>query len=180
MIAKSSMIFRMVVAISLIQTLLVLVTKAGGMENVTKVYTFVVDYSLPLKDAVKTGRYDHAEKNITDEHFPAKKDEQGLKEKSFTLYHFGYDTEYTESDWVIAQMNKDGNRPATIRELLAFAKANPDLQRNFPIVALRSVWVGLGRKRVACLGGFSSGRAISLRQLDTLWPGKSRFLAVSK
>ncbi|MCI0479541.1 hypothetical protein L0Y59_03270, partial [Candidatus Uhrbacteria bacterium] len=51
------------------------------------------------------------------------------------LKHFGRDT---TSEANIAEMDKLGYRPATHLEAYAFAKANPELQRQFWIVALGS------------------------------------------
>ncbi|MEK7061874.1 MAG: hypothetical protein AAB957_01290, partial [Patescibacteria group bacterium] len=94
------------------------------------------------------------------------------------LYHFG---KKTESDWVIAEMAKDGKRPATLRELLAFRENNPELQRKFPIIALGSVWVGRdGYRRVVYLYRYHSERDLSLYWYESDWLGFCRFLGVSK
>ena len=142
-----------------------------------EVFTFIVDYSRSLKDSITAGSYNWVNDDITEEHFPAKPEEQGTKEQSFTLYHFGKDT---ESDWVIAQMDKDGKRPATIRELLAFGEKNPELQRQFPIIALKSLWVNRNRhRRYSCLFGRSGRRSVLLHWYGYRWRGHCRFLAVS-
>lgn len=138
----------------------------------------VVDYSRPIKDGIKAGKYDYINENITEKHFPVSKDEHGRKEQTFTLYHFGNGV---ESDYAIAQMEKDGKRPATLRELLAFGEANPELQRQFSIIALGSVWVGRsGDNYFAYLGSGSDGRGLGLSWYSSGWGDRCRFLAVGK
>ena len=205
MATKSSVISGMGVAMSLVQSLVTAVKKAGGTDEDVhrlttadsngvwdkiagvivgagkkfgEVFTLIVDYSLSLADAIKAGGYDYANSNITDEHFPADKAEQGKKEQSFVLYHF---SKGMDSDLLIAQMDADGKRPATVHELLAFGKANPELQRQFPIIALKSVWVNRGGSRnVAYLSRCGSERRVGLDYCDGRWDGDCRFLAVSK
>jgi undecaprenyl-diphosphatase len=52
------------------------------------------------------------------------------------LFHFNRDI---SSEDAIAEMDKDGFRPATLAELLALGEAQPELQKQFPIIALSSV-----------------------------------------
>lgn len=78
-------------------------------------------------------------------------------------------------------MAKDGKRPATLRELLAFGEANPELQREFPIIALGSVWVyRRGDRRVVCLGRYGSERRLRLDWYEYCWLACCRFLIVGK
>lgn len=205
MATKSSVISGMGVAMSLVQSLVGAVKKAGGTDEdihrlttpeangvwekiaqaivhagrrFGEVFPVVVDYSRSLKDSIAAGCYDWVNSGITQEHFPAEKDEQGTKEQSFTLYHFG---EETESNWVIAQMDRDGKRPATIRELLAFGEANPEFQGYFPVIALKSVWVCRGGDHAcADIGSRSGKRYLDLNWYNHRWHGNCRFLAVSK
>lgn len=209
MSAKSNMVSGMGVALSLVQTLVASVRKAGahvGMseeeadkqlhrlttteangvwdkiasviveagKKISQVSTLVVDYGRSVKDGVAAGKYDYANDNITEENFPPAEHEKGKKEQTFTLYHFGKDV---DSDYAIAQMEK---RPATLRELLAFGEAHPELQRDFPIIVLGSVWVDHGRRRLAYLDGCGSGRYLSLSYDGGRWRALCRFLGVGK
>jgi len=177
MASKSNVISGMGVAMSLVQTLVGAVKKAGGTDEdihrlttadangvwdkiaglimeagkkAREIFTLVVDYGRSVKDGVKAGCYDCANPDITEGNFPAGKNEQGKKEQSFTLYHFGKDM---GSNGAIAKMQEDGKRPATLRELLAFGQAHPELQREFPIIALGSVWAHpYGSRYVPYLG----------------------------
>lgn len=149
-------------------------------KKVAQVFTLVVDYTRSVKDSIAVGKYDwkDKDKDITDKNFPLAEHEVGTKEQMFTLYHFGKNT---QSDWVIAQMAKDGKHPATLRELLAFGEDNPELQREFPIIALGSVWVGRdGGRRVPCLGRDDWRRRLGLGWYGSGWGGDCRFLGVGK
>ena len=78
-------------------------------------------------------------------------------------------------------MDEAGYRPATLAELLALGESQPELQRQFPIIALGSVWRGaFGRRRVACLYVPGYGRRLNLYYLDNDWRAHCRFLAVRK
>lgn len=86
-----------------------------------------------------------------------------------------------ESDTALAELDKMGLRPATLPELLAFGAKYPDKQREFPIVALGSVWRDLcGDRVVAYLGCDSSKRDLYLDRLVYRWSAPFRFAAVRK
>jgi hypothetical protein len=98
--------------------------------------------------------------------------------QELALFHFG---KTMSSDLVSAEMDKEGYEPATIWDLLAFAKKEPNLQRQFPIVALKSVWQDPGRyRRVPCLYGDVDGRDLDLGYLGSDWGGGCHFLARRK
>lgn len=140
--------------------------------------TILVDYDQVLQDAIAEGYYDWSNSDITEEHFPRGEDEKGIKEQTFTLYHFGKDA---KTDWVIGQMEKDHKRPAGLRELLVYGKANPEIQRYFPIFELKDVWVlRSGNRRFAYLSEWDSERELSLNWDVNAWRGHCRFLAVSE
>jgi hypothetical protein len=84
------------------------------------------------------------------------------------------------SEAAIAEMDRLGYRPATHLEAYAFAKANPDLQSQFWIVALGSSAVRGGGRYVAMLRGASGGRLLGAYWFDRVWNGLYRFLAVRK
>lgn len=207
MATKSSVVSGMGVGVSIIQTLVSCVKKAGGSDEdihrlatpdaegdgtwqkiaqviveagkkIGQIFTLVVDYGRSVKAGILAGKYDYANDNIAEENFPKAEHEQGKKEQVFTLYHFD---KSTESDLVITQMEKDGKRPATLRELISFGEKYPELQRQFPIIALGSVWLDrLGSRRVPYLGSAGSRRDLDLNWYDGSWDGRCRFLAVSK
>lgn len=144
-------------------------------KKVREICLLAVDYTRSLRDAVAAGRYDYVNENIKEDDFPAHEHEQGKKEVAFRLFHFN---RYIESDEAIVEMDKQGFRPASLREMLVYREANSDLQRQFPIIALLSVWVDpiSGRRSVPALWG--SG--LCLDDFGHRWSSHYRFLAVRK
>lgn len=142
-----------------------------------EVFTLVVDYGRSVKDGVVAGKYDYADSKISDYCFPPTEYERGAKGQFFMIYHFGIRVDY---QYVIAEMEKDGNRPATLRELLALGEAKPDLQRQFTINALGSEFVSYPGHAMAYLWGYGSKRYLHLRYYKDSYTSNQYFLAVSK
>ena len=127
--------------------------------------------------------------NIIDAHFPP---EQGAATASviltpLNLHRDGEERITTEEAQkrMAALRSPDapqGFRPATIREGRAFAKANPEFQRQFSVVALGSSWVDLrGYRSVPCFNGWDGERGLDLCWTDDYdWGVGWRFLAVRK
>ena len=93
------------------------------------------------------------------------------------LKHFGRNS---TSEEYIAEMNKLGYRPATHREAHAFAKANPNLQCQFWIMALGSSSVCGDNRCIAVLRSGSGGRLLDGYWFDGKWSSDDRFLFVRK
>jgi len=139
-------------------------------------FYIVVDYSKSLAQMIQSGNYDWVNDNITSSHFPIQV--QGKAELNPELIHYG---KYMDSDDIVRDMDNRGLRPATLPELLAFGATYPDKQREFPIVALGSVWrYWYGSRDVACLYGVGSGRGLGLVVWGSGWYDGYRFLAVRK
>lgn len=155
--------------------------KKGGnsTEKEKEVFTIVVDYSRNLTDSIEAGSYNWVNKDISEENFPTSKNEVAKKELRSTLYHFNKSVVFY---YAIAQMEKDGKRPATLKELLAFGETYPKLQMEFKIVAFGSVWVDHdGNRSVACLDSSPrSGRDLDWDWYDDSYDNDCRFLAVEK
>jgi hypothetical protein len=105
-------------------------------------FPVVVNYNRTIEQLVKAGKYDWSNPDITSKNFPSNK--KGNAQVSIQLVHF--DRTMT-SDEVLKELDKQGLRPATLPELLAFGAKYPDKQREFPIVALGSVWRSRGGDR---------------------------------
>ncbi len=126
-----------------------------------------------LNELITLGKYDWVDENITDVNFPIPEGFAfGLEPK---LYHFN---RYISSRNVIKEMEKDGFRPATIWDLLDYGAKNPELQRQFPIVALGSVEQMDSLRRVAYFSRRGVARILVLSWFEDDWPGQFRFLAV--
>lgn len=97
--------------------------------------------------------------------------------KIFLVKHFNREI---KSEEAIAEMDKQGYRPATHLEMYAFQKANPALQSRFWIIALGSFAV-LGDDRcVTVLRGASRERIFDVDWFDDGWGTGCRFLFVRK
>lgn len=210
MATKSNVISGMGVAMSLVQSLVAAVKKAGGSDEyihhlVTPeaddiwekiastiveacrkgdvFFDLVVDYSRSLKDSIAAGSYDWVNKDITEENFPAEKDERGKKKVTFRPFCFNFNPDI-KSEEIIRKMKDEGYRPANIRELLAFGEANPELQKKFRIIALGSIWVDRNRNRYLTYLGSDpvnpGRRHLLLARHDINIDGRCRFLAVKE
>lgn len=83
------------------------------------------------------------------------------------------------SDEVIVSAEREGYRPATLREALAFIAANPDLQLTRWIVVLGSFAFDDGGDRcVPCFGADDGERKLDDGWFDDEWRAGSFFLLV--
>ena len=121
----------------------------------------VVNYDKTIKRGIIDSRCDVYSNKITAPHFPRKKWEIGSKKTKFFLYSFSLDT---ETNWIIDQMKKQRDRPATLRELLAFGSVGL-LRDRMRVIALGSSW----NLEVPYLGHCLSGRHIGLHPNDEGW-----------
>ncbi len=142
------------------------------------VFTLKVNYGQSVEKALKAGDYDWADENFTSRNFPPTR--RGTDTVELHLIRFN---KVMTSDAVIKKLDTQGLRPATIEELLAFG-VNPEtrnLQRQFKIIALASVWQNSnGRRNVPVLCKLACGRVADLLWFGFEWLSLYRFLAVSK
>ena len=156
----------------------------GTIEVVTKMICFIVrtltlliDETKSVDELVKAGEFDWVSDNITSANFPNPANGTAGNHE-LALFHFG---KTMSSDAVKAEMDKEGYEPANAWDLLAFAKKEPNLQRQFPTVALKNVWQDPDRyRRVPYLYGSAGDRHLDLDCLDVDWGGRCRFLARRK
>ena len=146
-----------------------LIIKAGQMARNT--FRVVADYARSVEDGVKAGNYNWSNSAITSSNFPSTR--KGTSEVNIHLIHFNKNM---NTDQVLSELDKQGLRSAELLELLAFGVAYPEKQREFPIVALGSVW----HRRVPCLVRGDSERYLDLRWIDSGWYEIYRFAAVRK
>jgi len=139
-------------------------------------YLVEIDYSDTLEQRLAAGRYDWKNSDITEKHFPVKGEGQIKLDLELAHYAKNMNTEA-----VLAVIDAQGYRSATIEELLAFGAAYPELQREFPIIALGSVWRNrLGNRYVACLYRDGNERNLNLNWIEDDWYVHCRFLVVRK
>ncbi|MEK9179951.1 MAG: hypothetical protein AAB897_00880 [Patescibacteria group bacterium] len=143
-----------------------------------EVFRVTVDYSMTIEQMIAAGRYDWQNNDVNDKHFPIPPSKRGKQEVAIELIKFDRDMESNE---VLRELDKMGLRSAELPELLAFGAAYPEKQREFPVVALGSVWhYWDGDRGVACLCRHAGGRYLDLRWWCGRWFSHGRFAAVSK
>ena len=170
---------------SLIERIAALIVEAGKPEKLAEnCYRVVVDYERSLAQMITAGKYDYANSDITAQNFPIQGSGpstgsgQAKQEVVVELVHYGRDM---ETDAVLKDLESKGMRPATLPELLSFGSTNPEKQREFPIIALGSVWRHrIGNRRVAYLDRWVAKRKLNLSWIDVGWHDGCRFAAVRK
>lgn len=139
-------------------------------------FAVTVNRDLSLADMIAAGQYDWLDSGITAERFPVSG--SGASEVEIVLVHFGRDM---STDAVLKELDVRGYRPAKIEELLALGAAQPELQRQYPIIALASVWRDpRGYRRVAYLDGTGAERYLRLHWYVHGWRDVCRFAAIRK
>lgn len=134
-----------------------------------------IDCGQSLAEMISAGKYDWKNEHITAEHFPVKG--KGKKEIEITLFHFG---RKITSKPVIVEIDKEGYRPAIIEELLALGSTYPELQEQFPIVALGSVWRISDGHRILFIDWRDSVRRLGIYWFEDDFYERCRFAAVRK
>jgi hypothetical protein len=144
-----------------------------------RAFDLSVDYSRSLAEVVAAGNYSYANNNITEENFPTDKgDSAAVQVVEAILLPLD---RLTESDDVLGELERMGLRPGTMFELAHFGEQHPDIQRQFPVVALGSVWAGPGGgRRVGYLWEDDVSRRLGLSWFGGRWGAVCRFLAFRK
>jgi|AntRauTorcE11897_2_1112592.scaffolds.fasta_scaffold16261_3 hypothetical protein len=148
-------------------------------KNPKPTIVLTVNYSQNVEKMIANGNYNWQNSDITEKHFPLPAELIGKKvEISTKLY---YCSKNISSKNAIAEMDKDGYRPATLAELLVLGETNPELQRQAPIIALGSVWQSAsGSRYVPCLSVVDGRRGLRLSWFGGDWSASYSFLAVRK
>ncbi len=140
------------------------------------IYRLIVNYDQPITDAIAAGKYDWVNNDITQKNFPTNR--SGKAEVEIELVHFNRVVSTKEA---LAELDKRGLRPAELHELLAFGANHPELQREFPIIGLASVWQdSYGSRFCPYLFWSGSERYLRLFWLGSGWSVYCRFAAVRK
>jgi len=145
-----------------------------AIASITHSYSVLLDATKSLADLITLGRYDWINPDITAEHFPVKS--RGKRNVRVELW---WPNKYFKNgDEVIAELAKLNDelaqknasyryRFAFIEELLALGASQPELQRQFPIAALGSIWLVSDRiRRFACLYGGGAERVLGLGWME--------------
>lgn len=145
-------------------------------SSITHSFKVFVDEITPIETLLRECDLSWGNENITSKNFPTV--EGGKKEKrEVVIFNFKKDM---SSEAVVFEMDKAGYRAGTIRELLALALKEPDLQKDFPIVALGSSAKIDASRPLGCLSSDGGNRCLCLESLGGIWAVGYRFLAVRK
>ena len=145
-----------------------------AVKQVKNLYTVCVDYTMRIDDLVVEGNYDWSNGDITSDHFPSSRTSKADVE--IELIHLN---RIISSDEAVKELDRVGLRPAKAHELLAFGAKYPEIQREFPIVALGSVWRDSDDdRRVVFLGRDGAERDANLNWFENDWNDNCRFAAV--
>jgi len=140
-------------------------------------YPLSVDYGRSVEDGVKTGRYNWADSDITSHNFPTKR--KGAAEVA--VVELTYFNRVISTDEALRELDRMGCRPAELHVLLAFGEKYPEVQHEFPVVALGSVWQSRsGDRLVPYLRRHGSRRHLYLYWVGYDWDEIYRFAAVRK
>ena len=143
-------------------------------------YPVFMDYEITIEEAVKRGRYDWTNSNITSDNFPTK--QIGKAKLEVELVRFRRRISTKEA---LEEFDLMGRRPAEPKELLALGAQYPNLQRKFPIVELGFIWRcfiwrSRGYRYVLCLSRMGLRRNLSLCEVGRGWNVIWRFATVRK
>jgi hypothetical protein len=146
------------------------------IKSAKSLYVVAMNYATSIEVLVKRGKYNWSNSNITTKNFPTKY--TGKSDLEIDLVHFN---RIISSEDVITELDKMGLRPVEAGELLKFGIKYPDVQKDFPIVALGLVWRDLGGNReVLCLLRNGVERNASLNYFAGAWDDYYRFAATRK
>ena len=161
---------------SLAEKAQVMIDAFEGSLPANPAYPTSINYEMSIEELLRLGKYDWSNNDITSKHFPTKR--TGEADITIELVHFGRNI---GSDDAIKELDRMGLRPAEACELLKFGEKHPDVQREFPIAALGSVWRYLsGYRYVGCLYRSGAERHAYLRWFEGGWGDGWRFAAVRK
>jgi hypothetical protein len=133
---------------------------------------FTVNYEDRIEERIKEGSFDYSDPKITSKRFPLVGHEK-TREVKTRLVQF---QKTMSSEEALTEIRKRNLRPANAHELISFAEKNPETQKDFPIIALGSIW----KDMALSLYGSSSKRWLVLNHWNNDWVEFCRFLAVEK
>ena len=137
-------------------------------------YRVTVDHDRPLAELIAEGGFTYANPQITEALFPSTR--SGRETVTVDLVAFESHLDLVE---VMGRLAADRLRPADLRELLALAGAQPDLQRANPIIALGSVFKDdRGMHDAPYLYHSDQERHLRLDAIDDRWSDDWRFAVV--
>jgi hypothetical protein len=147
---------------------------------VSHIFTVLVDETKTIEELLASDNSNGGSgdlKLITSENFPKPINGKKLN-KEIVLFRFYNSMSFKA---IVAEMDKEGYKPATVWDLFGLAIKKPHLQKLFDIVALGSVHQHRGDSNVISLAGMpGEQRWIRIGKVATQYHGDNRFAAVRK
>ena len=150
------------------------IIESRGNEIAKKMIKIIFNEIQSFSDSIVPLKFGYVNPNITEQNFPMQQGDNDPME--YKVFHFGGSI---SSENVIKAMTKENYRPATLRELLRWAKDNWNgLDR---IVALGQIWLDeVGTPFVVVLILDDGKRKLYLHWFDFGWLDNYCVLAVRK
>jgi hypothetical protein len=157
----------------------------GNIKNIRNFREFNLRFRyLKLREMIAAAKiapenFDH---DINSKNFPDLQEKKLLNQVvSFKAKIFSFEKDIFSSE-VVAELKKAGFRPATLKELLALAQIDPELQKYVDVLALGSYWErDPGYRTVPVIGnqrGDWKKRRLDLYWDGVLWSEGTLFLAI--
>lgn len=136
---------------------------------------YPISVSGSINESVEAGHYNWWFEEINDMNLIADQ----AHDAEIVVGHFG---RWMSRDEVLEILDKEGFRPASASELLAFGARYSQLQSLFhKIVALGSVWQeSSGARLIVYLGGSTNWRSLDRQLIEDLFDDRCHFTAVRK
>lgn len=151
-----------------------MLVRAGAATR--NAYLVTVDYTQSLARMIAEGKYGYVSKYVVATNFPMSG--TGIFATDVVVVHFDRNI---ESYKAIKELEQMSIQPAPIEYLLALGAKYPDLQREYPIVALGSVCSSSdGDQYVPVLDRWYAERRLLLLDRSDVWVPNYRFLAFHK
>lgn len=135
-------------------------------------FDLAVDYSISLEQMVALGRFDWTNEKIIENFEKSGTGNVTLSAKIFRINC------RLSTEGVVVEMGKEGLRPATLMEIIAFGVNYPEVQRCFSIMALGSYCKISGYCYVPYLCELYGERNLNLSCSDGGWNEGCHFLAI--
>ena len=131
-----------------------------------------VDYGRPLEKAIFSAGLDYVDATINEENFAL-----GQAGKMSANVRFVRSDSLMTAQNVLTVIEEADMKPVDITTLVALSEQHPELQRQFPIVGLGSIWSS-NIDRVPVLWGGPNGRSLFLLWTEYYWVPSFRFAAI--
>jgi hypothetical protein len=143
---------------------------------VTGIYRVSIPYGQSIEQLLEMGHYDIPSPYLNDLDFQ-RTDRGGEWVREIELVHFGRNI---STDDALGGIEQRGLRPSNVTELLTFGASHPDVQREFPVVALGEIFPHPhGARNVVALGTLGEPRCVFV-WLALDWHDACRFAAIRK